>query len=202
MILMKKLWMMLFVVFLVACSSGETAKEAAPSEQAAQSESAPAEAMQAEAPPAAPVETQVEAPKEAAPVSGMPADFDGMMLSGAKCVSSKEGQTATLYFKDGKMRMDTMPVDAHAIYDSDMMYAWSGTTGTKMSRKDMEQMAKEAGQQVKSQEQVKSEMKDPGVHCEAASVSGDMFVPPAGIEFMDLAQMMQQQYGASMPHAQ
>ncbi len=200
---MKKLWMMLFVVFLVACSSGETAKESIPGEETSQVESTPAvETVQSETPPAAPVETQVEAPKVTAPVQGMPADFESMILSGAKCVSSKDGQTATMYFKGGKVRMDASPVDAHAIYDDDMMYAWTGTQGTKMSRADLEQMAKKAGQQIKSQDQVKSEMQDPGVNCEAASVSNDLFVPPSNVEFIDLAQMMNQQYGTTMPQMQ
>ena len=183
---MKKLWMMVFVIFLVACSSGETAKE-----------STPAEAAQESAPGAKNTQVAVEAPPTAEPVST--GDLASMMLSGAKCVSAKDGQTATIYFKNGKMRMDTMPIDAHAIYDDDTMYAWSGVQGTKISRKDLEQMAKSAGQQVKSQEQVQSEMQDPNVRCEPTSVSSDLFVPPAGIEFIDLAQMMQQQYGTAMP---
>lgn len=171
-ILMKNAWFVLFLV-LIACSPEEIV-----SSDVAQAD------------------REVQGDGELASGS----DWSGMIMSGAKCVSVQDGQTATVYFKGGRMRMDTLPADAHAIYDDEMIYAWTGQTGSKMSRKDLEKLQGMASQQsFKSQEDVSAEMQRPGVDCKPASVSADVFVPPSSVQFMDLGEAIKGQLGMPLP---
>ncbi len=122
-----------------------------------------------------------------------------MQGSGAKCVTSVEGQTSTMYMKGGMMRMDTMPANAHGIYTEDIMYSWSGKQGMMMKRADLEAMAAEATANVpeyKSSSDIAQE--NPDVECTPFDVVEDMFNPPNDVEFQDFGAMMAQ-LKAQMP---
>ncbi len=54
-----------------------------------------------------------------------------------KCVSEQAGQTTTIYMKGSKMRMDTVPADAHGIYTEELMYTWQAKQGSVMKLADI-----------------------------------------------------------------
>jgi hypothetical protein len=111
-----------------------------------------------------------------------------------KCVSVQAGQTATIYMKGSRMRMDTLPVDAHGIYTEDTMYTWQGKQGTIMKMEDVKQISADAGQQYKpkSQDEVIENAKKVNARCEPADVPESMFVPPSDVQFQDLGSMIKQ----------
>ncbi len=110
-----------------------------------------------------------------------------------KCVSSQADQTSTIYMKGSKMRMDTMPADAHGIYTEDMVYSWQGSQGMMMKMSDVKQMVADAGQQYKapSQEEVVERAKATDARCEPVEADESMFMPPSDVQFEDVGKMMQ-----------
>jgi len=116
-----------------------------------------------------------------------------------KCVSESEGQTATIYMKGSKMRMDTMPADAHGIYTEDTMYTWKDKQGMMMKMEDVKRMAAQTGQPVrpKTQEEIVANAKQTNAKCESASVDESMFTPPADVQFQDLSDMIKQAEAAA-----
>lgn len=114
-----------------------------------------------------------------------------------KCVSATGGQTSTLQMKDGKLRVDTVPADAHAIYTKTMVYTWKGLKGTVMNLGEMRQIAENMGQEYEpeSQEQVVAKAEAADARCERVAVSDDVFVPPVDVEFQDLTEVMRQLEG-------
>jgi hypothetical protein len=140
---------------------------------------------------------QIETPEEVK----QPVAKQDMMIAEAvklgqpiKCVSEQAGQTATIYMKGSKMRMDTSPSEAHGIYTEDTMYTWQGKQGTMMKLSDIKQMSAELGQQyqTKTQEEVVANAEQSNARCEPADVPESMFVPPSDVEFQDLGEMMKQ----------
>ncbi|MEM3153954.1 MAG: hypothetical protein QW165_00085 [Candidatus Woesearchaeota archaeon] len=111
-----------------------------------------------------------------------------------KCVLDQKGQTVTIYMKGSKMRMDTMPADAHGIYTQDVMYTWKGDQGMMMRMDDVKRMSAQAGQEYrpKTQEEIVASAQQSNVKCEAAMIDESIFVPPSNIQFQDLSDMMKQ----------
>jgi hypothetical protein len=109
-----------------------------------------------------------------------------------KCVSSQEGQTATIYMKGSQMRMDTMPADAHGIYTADTMYTWKDKQGMMMKMEDVKRMAEEAGHPARPKTQEEIIASQANVKCESASVDESMFTPPSDVQFQDMGEMLKQ----------
>ena len=109
-----------------------------------------------------------------------------------KCTSMYEGQTSTIYMKGSKMRIDTMPVDAHGIYTEDTMYTWQGNQGMIMKVSEVKQMAKSQGTeyQAQTQDDVVQKAQQSNAKCEPASIPESMFTPPSEVQFQDLGKMM------------
>ena len=182
---MKKLFIVL-CLFLFACAESQPAAETS---EAASSES------QASSEPA-PVQQEKNAPVEEK--TGV-FDLAGALTKGLpiKCVSTKEGMTATLYFKDKNVRMDTSPVDAHGIYTQEWMYSWSGNVGSKMRLEDVAKLGAQVPQ-TKSHDELVSEAQNPDMDCESVSISDDMFVPPSDVNFQDLGALLSE-VGMAIP---
>lgn len=122
-----------------------------------------------------------------------------LMQSGpTRCITQVEGQTSTLYTEGSKMRMDTMPSDAHAIYTEDMMYAWSGKQGSMMKLSDLKKLSDMAGQKVRYKEEVIAESELAGTSCERVSIPAGTFTPPVDVQFFDIGEMLKQQMGAGL----
>lgn len=107
-----------------------------------------------------------------------------------KCISEQAGQTATVYFKDGLMRMDTTPVGAHAIYTKDTIYSWMNKQGTMMKLADVERMAQKYGSKVQTKDDVV--MQNTNAKCTQEAIDDKMFVPPSDVEFQDMTEMLKQ----------
>ena len=179
---MNKIVFFVMLMFLVSCGG----KEAVQSE--VQSESVPAVSEGAPVP----VEKKVvEVPKDES------SDLASWIASKVpvKCVSEKDGVTATVYFVGQKVRMDTMPVDAHAIYDDERMWAWSGKVGTTMSMNDIKKLAQMSGQKLESKDDIVQKYQDPGINCERASVPDNAFTPPSDVKFQDMSELLKSQLG-------
>lgn len=182
---MRKL-LVILCLFLVACGSGEPVQQA-------QTESAPAaEQANVAEQPSVPVEQESKSAFDlsSALTQGLP----------VKCVSTKDGVTATMHFKGKNVRMDTSPVDAHGIYTEEWMYTWSGNVGTKMRMEDLKKLGEQAAasQQAKGRDDLVSEVQSPDVDCESASVSDDLFVPPSNVQFQDLGALLSE-VGMAIP---
>lgn len=110
------------------------------------------------------------------------------------CIFEQEGQTVNIQMKGSKMRMDTLPADAHAIYTEDMMYAWVGNQGNMIKMSEMKKLAEQLGEQYapKTQEDVVTAAEERGIKCTAAQVSSEMFTPPADVNFQDMTEVMSQ----------
>lgn len=110
-----------------------------------------------------------------------------------KCVSEQSGQTITIYMKGSKMRMDTVPADAHGIYTEDMMYTWQAKQGSVMKLEDIKALSEGAEQyKPKSQSEIIENAQKVNSKCEAYDVSESLFTPPADVQFQDLTEMMKQ----------
>lgn len=110
-----------------------------------------------------------------------------------KCVSEQAGQTTTIYMKGSKMRMDTVPADAHGIYTEDLMYTWQAKQGSVMKISEIKQMSAEAEEyKPKSQQEIIDTAQKVNARCEPAEISESLFVPPADVEFQDLTEMLKQ----------
>jgi hypothetical protein len=125
-----------------------------------------------------------------------PVDFDSASRLGrpVKCVSQHEGQTSTIYLKGSQMRMDTLPADAHGIYTSDAIYTWRGSEGMVIKMEDVKKIAVEQGEAFSppTQEQILAKAQQENAKCELADVPESMFVPPAGVNFENLGDLMRQ----------
>jgi len=139
---------------------------------------------------------QIETPEEVKQPVAADMDIAAAVQTGQpiKCVSEQAGQTATIYMKGSKMRLDTSPSDAHGIYTEDTMYTWQGKQGTMMKLSDIKRMSEEAGQQYKpkTQEEVVTNGEQSNARCEPADVPESMFVPPNDVQFQDIGEMMKQ----------
>ena len=182
---MKKLFIVL-CLFLFACGESQPAAEP---NQVASGES------QVNSEPA-PVQQEKKAPVEE---TTSLFDLANALTNGlpVKCVSTKEGMTATLYFKGKNVRMDTSPVDAHGIYTQEWMYSWSGNVGSKMKMADLVKLGGQAPQ-TKSHDELVSEAQNPDMACESVSISDDMFVPPSDVNFQDLGALLSE-VGMAIP---
>jgi len=110
-----------------------------------------------------------------------------------KCVSEQAGQTATIYMKGSRMRMDTSPGDAHGIYTADTMYTWKGTQGMMIKMEDVKKMAETANQiRPKTQDEIVANAEKSNAKCSPAAVDESMFTPPADIQFQDMAAILKQ----------
>ena len=143
----------------------------------------------------------VDAAKPAEPATQPVADTGMMDIAKAvqlgkpiKCVSEQSGQTITIYMKGSKMRMDTVPADAHGIYTEDLMYTWQAKQGSVMKIADIKALSAEAGEQYKpkSQSEIIENAQKVNSKCEAYDVSESLFTPPADVQFQDLTEMMKQ----------
>lgn len=136
---------------------------------------------------------EMEEVKEA-PAESETVDIASAMKLGksVKCVSSQEGQTATIYMKGSQMRMDTMPADAHGIYTPDTMYTWKDKQGMMMKMEDVKRMAAEAGHPARPKTQEEIIASQANVKCEPASVDESMFTPPSDVQFQDMGEMLKQ----------
>jgi hypothetical protein len=121
-------------------------------------------------------------------------------------VTTPEGKIA-IKEKNGKIRIDGIPYygagsqtpsTGSSITDGDWMYIWSGKQGTKMSIQKLKEMSSSAGtttsekqkeqsweDSVKSWEEAKYDYT-----CAKNGLSDDLFVPPTGVNFSDLTQML------------
>ncbi len=110
-----------------------------------------------------------------------------------KCVSEQAGQTATIYMKGSRMRMDTSPADAHGIYTADTMYTWKGTQGMMIKMEDVKKLAETSNQiRPKTQDEIVANAEKSNAKCEPATVDESMFTPPADIQFQDMAAVLKQ----------
>lgn len=111
-----------------------------------------------------------------------------------KCVFEQEDQSVNIHMKGSKMRMDTLPADAHAIYTEDMMYTWVGNQGNMIKMSEMKKLAEQLGEQYapKTQEDVVAAAEQKGIKCTAAQVASEMFSPPADVTFQDMTEVMRQ----------
>lgn len=117
-----------------------------------------------------------------------------------KCTSTYEGQTSTIYMKGNKMRIDTMPVDAHGIYTEDTMYTWQGNQGMMMKISEVKKMAESMGQQyqAETQEDVVKKAHNANAQCESYDAPESTFTPPTEVQFQDFGQMMTELENAAM----
>ncbi len=110
-----------------------------------------------------------------------------------RCVSEQSGQTITIYMKGSKMRMDTVPADAHGIYTEDLMYTWQAKQGSVMKLEDIKALSEGAEQyRPKTQSEIIENAQKVNSKCEAYDVSESLFTPPADVQFQDLTEMMKQ----------
>jgi hypothetical protein len=112
-----------------------------------------------------------------------------------KCVTVVDQYTSTMYIKDSKMRIDTLPADAHAIYNGDLIYSWSGESGTVMKMSDIQKLSEGAPYKQPSQQDMLNKAKDTNSKCEPYAVSDSLFTPPADVDFKDMAEMLKQMEG-------
>jgi len=109
-----------------------------------------------------------------------------------KCVSEQADQRVTIHMKGSKMRMDTLPADAHGIYTEDTMYTWKGTEGMMMKMEEVKRLSQQAGQQLRPKTQEEIVAAQQNVKCETASFDESMFTPPSDVQFQDMSEMMKQ----------
>ena len=144
--------------------------------------------------PETPQAEQVAAAEPAAPATDMMGISAAIKLGQPiKCTSTQADQTATIYMKGGKMRMDTSPADAHGIYTSDTMYTWKGTQGMMIKMEDAKKMAADASKiRPKTQDEMIANAEQSNAKCEPASVDESMFTPPSDVQFQDMAEVLKQ----------
>lgn len=129
------------------------------------------------------------------------------MGKSVKCTTAMDEQVSTLYFAGERMRMDTMPSDAHGIYLKDVIYTWTGNQGIMMKMEAMKETSDVSGEPHEMHDMHKMPTKDDivqenvDIKCEPFSVPESMFVPPSSVNFQDMSEMMKQleQMQGSMP---
>lgn len=114
-----------------------------------------------------------------------------------KCTTKVGEQTSTLYIKEEKIRMDTMPADAHGIYTKEMMYTWTRDKGAMMNLAEVEQIAGRMGDEYEPQRpaDVVAKAEQSNAECEPATVSDELFSPPADVQFQDMTEILRQLEG-------
>lgn len=103
------------------------------------------------------------------------------------CTFTHEGQTSSFFMKDGLLRMDTAPADAHAIYTEDSLYMWVAKQGTKVDRKSVGSLG-----EVKSQKDIVAEASNHLTVCKQVPVDDVLFTPPEDVVFQDLTEVIRQ----------
>lgn len=143
--------------------------------------------------------------------------LEGWLKKGkaVECELTTEQGTVKVMTKDGKVRIEGIPYmfgenmaepknDGISLTDGDWMYMWSGTKGTKMNIKAMQETMTEE-QKVKESYSWEDNVKNwenlgTKYDCAEKKLSDDLFQAPAEVAFNDMTKMMQdlQQIGQQM----
>lgn len=115
-----------------------------------------------------------------------------------KCTYSDDNSSGTFYVSGGKSRGDftassgTTTTKGHMIADSKTSYVWMDgqRQGYKMSLEDVKTNAQANSSQPSGQNQGVDVNKEMNFNCESWTADSSMFALPDGIEFIDLAAMM------------
>jgi len=109
-----------------------------------------------------------------------------------KCTTQVGEQTSTLYMKAGKVRIDTMPADAHGIYTTAMAHTWTKKQGARVDIDQVTAVARVMGQDYEPQtpEEIVASSAHAVSNCKEVRVPEKVFKPPEDVTFQDVASML------------